>query len=146
MKIGELARTAGVGVETVRFYERKGLIARPPRPRDGTFRSYPAETALRIRIIRQAQELGFSLKEAADLLALEADPAADCSAVRDRARAKIEAVDAKMEKLAAIRAALEQLVAACPGRGAALRRCSILNALSGGEDGGDAVETDGRQP
>ena len=73
MTIGEAAKQAGVGVETIRFYERKGLITQPRRPPGGGFRAYPLETVSRIRLIRQAQELGFSLKEAAKLLALRSD-------------------------------------------------------------------------
>ncbi len=130
MQIGTLANAAGVGVETIRFYERKGLIARPARPRDGGFRSYPPETADRIRFIRRAQELGFSLKEAGELLSLRADPATKCAEARDHAQAKHRDVTLKIESLNSIRSALEALIAACPGKGTALRRCSILNALA----------------
>ncbi len=128
MTIGRLARAAGVGVETVRFYERKGLIRQPPRPETG-FRTYDDEAARRIRFIRQGQELGFSLREIGELMALRADPSADSSDVRDRAVAKLDEVDRKMRELGRIRAALEDLIAACPGRGA-LRKCSILQALT----------------
>ncbi len=129
MTIGRAAARAGVGVETVRFYERRGLIERPPRPRHGGFREYPAETIRRIRFIRQAQEIGFSLREIAELLSLKADPAADCRHVRDRAAAKLAEVERKIERLERIRTALEALVAACPGSGA-IRACSILEVLA----------------
>jgi len=133
--IGNVARAAGVGVETIRFYERRGLIEQPPKPANGGFRAYPKETVQRIRFIRQAQELGFSLREIAELLSLRADPATDCGDVRDHARAKLCEVNRKIARLEKFRAALEGLVAACPGRGA-LRRCSIMEALEGTEGEG----------
>ena len=133
MTIGRLARKAGVGVETIRFYERKGLIEQPPRPRDGGYRVYPEETAHRIRFIRQAQELGFSLREVQDLLSLRADPKSDSADVRARAAAKLAEVTRKITELERIRAALEDLIAACPGRGA-LRNCSIMETLRAGEE------------
>ncbi|MCH7943880.1 MAG: MerR family DNA-binding protein [Proteobacteria bacterium] len=126
--IGKAAMKAGVGVETIRFYERKGLIEQPPKPLDTGFRVYPAETVQRIRFIRQAQEIGFSLREIDELLSLRADPAADCAHVRERAAAKLEEVERKIEQLGRIRSALNELIAACPGRGA-LRECSIMASL-----------------
>lgn len=135
MTIGKAADKAGVGVETIRFYERKGLIAQPPKPQFSGFREYAPETVQRVRFIRQAQEIGFSLREIAELLSLRADPAADCGDVRARAAAKLVEVDRKMAQLARIRGALTALIAACPGRGA-LRTCSILETLTDAEDGG----------
>ena len=126
--IGKAAVAAGVGVETIRFYERKGLIDQPPKPLDAGFRVYPEETVQRIRFIRQAQEIGFSLSEIDELLSLRADPTADCAHVRERASAKLEEVDRKIEQLGRIRSALNELIAACPGRGA-LRECSIMASL-----------------
>jgi MerR family mercuric resistance operon transcriptional regulator len=129
MTIGIVARAAGVGVETVRFYERRGLIDQPPKPNTNGFRDYPPETVERIWFIRQAQDLGFSLREIDELLALQADPGTDCADVRARAAAKLQDVLAKIERLQRIRGALEGLIAACPGRGA-VRVCSILDALT----------------
>lgn len=129
MRISALARRAGVGVETVRFYEREGLIDQPARPANGGFRSYPGETVQRIRFIRQAQGLGFSLKEAGELLSLRTDPAAECAEVRARAREKLDDVERKIARLKLIRGALEDLIRSCPGAGVAARRCSILEAL-----------------
>lgn len=126
--ISRAAARAGVGVETVRFYERRGLIEQPPKPRDGGYRSYDERTVERIRFIRQAQELGFSLREIAELLSLKADPAADCGAVRTQAVSKREEVDRKIAQLRQIRAALDELIATCPG-GGALRACTIIDAL-----------------
>ncbi len=132
MTIGKAARKAGVGIETIRFYERRGLIAQPPKPRDTGFRVYPEETVHRIRFIRQAQELGFSLREIDDLLSLRADPSTDARDVRQRATAKLEEVNRKLGQLEQIRTALEALIAACPGTGA-LRTCSIMEALTDAE-------------
>ena len=132
MTIGKAAHKARVGVETIRFYERKGLIQQPPKPSTGMFRVYPTETVERIRFIRQAQEIGFSLREAGELLSLRADPGADASDVRARAAAKLEDVKTKIRRLRQIEDALDELIAACPGRGA-LRSCSIMEALENAE-------------
>jgi Hg(II)-responsive transcriptional regulator len=126
--IGELARAAGVGVETVRFYERRGLIERPARPASG-FRAYPRETVSRLAFVREAQALGFTLREVRDLLALNANPASDCAAVRGRAAAKLGQVEARMARFARMRETLRALLARCPGRGE-LEKCSIVAALS----------------
>ncbi len=133
MTIGKAARKAGVGIETIRFYERRGLIEQPPKPLEGGFRAYPDGTVERIRFIRQAQELGFSLREIDELLSLRADPATDAGDVRKRATAKLDEVDRKLAQLERIRAALEELVTACPGSGA-LRTCSIMEVLEGQRD------------
>ncbi len=127
--IGVVARDAGVGVETVRFYERRGLIQQPPKPQCGGFRLYPPETVHTIRFIRQAQELGFSLREIEDLLSLRAEPGSDCGDVRRRATAKLAEVEQKVAQLRSIRSALKQVIVACPGSGA-LDGCSILEAMS----------------
>ncbi|MFQ5589117.1 MAG: MerR family transcriptional regulator, partial [Nitrospiria bacterium] len=128
--IGQIAKEAGVGVETVRFYERKGLIVQPPRPRSGRYRRYPDEVVEQIRFIRHAQDLGFSLRQIKELLSLRTDPETDCGDVRERAQAKLEEVNQKIVQLEGIRRALRKLIAACPGRGA-VRVCSILEAIAG---------------
>ena len=135
MTIGKAAREAGVGVETIRFYERRGLLEQPPKPATSGFRTYADETVARIRFIRQAQELGFSLREVGELLGLKADPAADAAAVREHAATKLAQVDEKIRRLERIRHALEELIAACPGSGA-LRACSIMEALQESGPGG----------
>src|SRR5712691_9846573 len=127
LTIGALAKRAGVGVETVRFYERRGLVRRPARPGTG-YRSYPEEAVGRIRFIRNAQALGFSLQEIKELLALRMTTGTSCAAVRSRAAAKVADVKRRMADMERIRNALEKLVAACPGRGA-LASCTILDAL-----------------
>jgi len=127
LTIGTLARRAGVGVETVRFYERRGLVRRPARPRAG-YRAYPEEAVGRIRFIRNAQAVGFTLQEVKELLALRVTAGTSCAAVRSRASAKVADVESRLADLERIRKALENLVAACPGRGA-LVNCSILDTL-----------------
>lgn len=124
--IGKAARAAAVNVETIRFYERRGLIAQPPK--GVGYRTYSPETIARLRFIRQAQEIGFSLREISELLTLRADPEADCADVRREAVRKLEDVDRKLAELQRIRAALETLIAACPGVGE-LGACTILDGL-----------------
>ena len=132
MTISKIAKEAGVGVETVRFYERNGLIDQPPKPSSGGFRVYPLETAERIRFIRQAQELGFSLREIKELLALRTDPATDCADVREQAQVKLDEITRKIAQMKGIQTALEKLIAACPGQGA-LQVCSIIDAIEAPE-------------
>ncbi len=141
MTIGRLAAKSDVGVETVRFYERSGLIARPLRPKAGGFRVYDADIVARIRFIRQAQQLGFSLGEIRELLTLRARPGVDCRAVRAQAVVKRDEVDRKIGRLRQMRRALDVLIASCPG-GGALRACTILDALDrprGGSERGQGA-------
>ena len=132
MTISKIAKEAGVGIETIRFYERKGLVDQPPKPSSGGFRIYPAEVAERIRFIRQAQELGFSLSEVQELLSLRTDPATDCADVLERAQAKLNEVNRKIALMKGIQTALQKLIKACPGQGA-LHLCSIIEAIEGPE-------------
>ena len=87
LTIGQVARRAGVGIETVRFYERRGLTKDPPRT-DAGYRQYPADVVLRLRFVKRAKELGFSLKEIAELLSLRLKPEKTCGDVKRRAKAK----------------------------------------------------------
>jgi DNA-binding transcriptional MerR regulator/copper chaperone CopZ len=126
--IGQAARAAGVGVETVRFYERKGFIERPPKPASGA-RRYPQTAVDRIRALRQGQELGFSLAEIDALLALHADPATDCADVRERAERHLDEIERKRARLGEVADKLRELIAACPGRGAT-HACAIVDAFT----------------
>jgi MerR family copper efflux transcriptional regulator len=128
LTIGEIARQAAVGIETVRFYERRGLIEQPPKPNGAGFRIYPPETVKRLRFIQQAQDIGFSLREIHELLALKTDPEVDCGEVKGRAVVKLREVHDKIDKLRRIGEALESLIAICPGCGP-VTACSILEAL-----------------
>lgn len=127
--IGVAARQAGVGVETIRFYERRGLIEQPPKPASSGVRHYSAATVARIRFVRAAQGIGFSLREISELLALQAREGADCTDVRARVQAVLAAVEGKIAQLRAMKAALKTLIAACPGRGG-IEACSIMDALA----------------
>lgn len=126
--ISRAAKAAGVNVETIRFYERKGLIEQPPKPAAGGFREYDAATVARIRFVRQAQEIGFSLREIGELLSLRADPNADCADVRNRAIEKRQEVQVKLDQLSHMREALDVLIASCPG-GGDVKACTILEAM-----------------
>ena len=132
MSIGQIARVAGTGVETIRYYEREGLLDPPARSASG-YRHYAPEVVARLRFIRQAKELGFSLREIKELLSLRMQPDTTCADIRKRARHKIAAVDRKIEDLQRIRIALAQLASACKGEGPT-SECPILEALDGRED------------
>ena len=125
--IGTMARRAGVGVETVRFYERQGLLAVPTRGASG-YRQYPEDTVSRIRFIRRAKALGFSLREIRELHALRVDPMGSSSEVKARAQAKIAAMEEKISTLRRMQETLAHLATACDGC-APVRACPILEAL-----------------
>lgn len=127
MTIGELAKAAGVHIETVRYYERRGLLPKPTRRPSG-YRAYPATMVMRLRFIKNAQELGFSLTEIEKLLALRVDAATSCANVRRQAEAKLAEVEHKLQALQQIHAALTQLVIACE-QGGPQGECPILEAL-----------------
>lgn len=95
LTIGRLAKQAGVNLETVRYYERRGLLPRPPRSASG-YRLFPAEAARRLRFIRRAQELGFSLKEIRELLSLRVSRTTTSAVIRTRAEAKVADIEAKI--------------------------------------------------
>jgi MerR family mercuric resistance operon transcriptional regulator len=133
--IGQVAKAAGVNVETIRFYERKGLIQQPPRKGSG-FRRYEPGVVARVRFIRRAKELGFSLREVSDLLELHVDPSVGCSEVKAVAEAKIADIDTKLQGLLRMRGALAELVGACDRR-ETTDACPILVALE--EDPGQSA-------
>lgn len=129
---GSVARGAGVGVETIRFYEREGLIGKPPRTPSG-YRQYPEDVIERVRFIQRAKDLGFSLAEIRELLALSVRPGSECDDVRLRAEAKIADIEARMRDLDAMRRVLAELTRAC-ATGKPTSECPILECLSrGGE-------------
>ena len=129
MKIGELAKQAGIGVDTVRHYEREGLLPAARRLASG-YRDYEPGDLRRLRFIRRAKALGFTLPEIRELLALSARRDDDMAAVKAAAEAKIADIDGKLAELQRVRTGLAQLVDACPGHGA-LECCPILDALAG---------------
>ncbi len=131
LSIGQVARQAGVGVETVRFYERQGLLEKPPRKESG-YRQYPPEAVSRLHFIKKAKEVGFSLKEIKELLLLRLDSAATCEDVRSRAEAKILDIKQKIQALTRMKQALTDLTNACSGRGS-VSECPILKAFDEGD-------------
>jgi MerR family mercuric resistance operon transcriptional regulator len=125
--IGELARQANVHVETLRYYERRGLIPKPHRT-VSNYRVYSSENLRRVKFIKQAQGLGFSLNEIKKLLTLRATPRARCADVRRYATHKIEDIDARIRSLARMRKTLEKLLDECSGNRPATQ-CPILESL-----------------
>ncbi len=127
LTIGKVAKQANVCVETLRYYERRGLVTLPPR-NDSNYRLYPQETVRRVQFIKRAQQLGFSLKEIAEILELRATPQTLCADIRTRAVAKIDTMEEKIRALQVMKRALRQLVAECPGQGETTA-CPILASL-----------------
>ena len=130
LTIGALAEAAGIGVETIRFYERRGLLRDPPRTPAG-YRQYPADTVDRVKFIRRAQGLGFALREVLELLDLRVDDVAACGLVEAQAREKLEQVGGKIEELRRMETALQRLVEACEAR-EPTSTCPILEELDQG--------------
>lgn len=127
LSIGHVARRAGVGVETVRFYERERLLEEPPRSASG-YRQYSEQVVKQIRFIKRMQQLGFSLKEIMELLILRVDEQTSCEQVKERAEAKIAEVERKIDELQSMRQALLQVASLCTGEGPG-SRCPMLDAL-----------------
>ena len=124
--IGRLAREAGVGVETIRFYERRGVLPRPARPADGSYRHYDDEAVRILRYVRLAQGLGFTLKDVEQLLGHVGDgQGAFCGAVREIAEAKLAIVHAELAALAEQQTRLETFLAGCRAR-SATGTCPVL--------------------
>ena len=127
LTISRLARLGGVNLETIRYYEREGLLPRPPRTRSG-YRIFPSDAAQRLRFIKGAQQLGFSLTEIRELLALRVKPETKRDQIRGRAEAKISDIEQKIQTLIAMRRALAQLTTQCSGCGP-ISECPILESL-----------------
>ncbi|MGH8155827.1 MAG: MerR family transcriptional regulator [Rhodanobacteraceae bacterium] len=126
LSIGKLAAAAGVGVETIRYYQRRGLLAVPPKPLGGQ-RRYPEDAIKRVRFIRRAQALGFTLDEIASLLTL--DRARACAPTRALAAHKREVLRQKIADLAALDAALGDLIRRCDGPHRETK-CPIIETLA----------------
>ena len=127
LTIGKVAQRAGIGIETVRFYEREGLIDEPPRGQSG-YRHYPESVVPRLLFIKRAKELGFTLNEIKDLLSLRLDPETTCADVKQRAETKLVDIEDKMRSLRRMKKALVKLTESCSGRGP-VDECPILEAL-----------------
>jgi Hg(II)-responsive transcriptional regulator len=127
MRIGEVAAEAGVGIQTLRYYERRGLLPIPKRQTSG-YRRYDAEVIQRVRFIRRAQDLGFTLQEIADLLTLWSDSARSCGLVEHRASDTLARIDDKIRDLQQMRGALARYLTACRDR-ESFDICPLLAAL-----------------
>jgi MerR family transcriptional regulator, copper efflux regulator len=127
LTIGKLARQAGVGVETVRFYERQGLLDAPVRKQSG-YRQFTEDVVVRLGFIRRAKELGFTLKEIKELLALRAEDKTTCAQVKERAEMKIADIEERIESLRRMKNALVKVTKQCSGCGPATN-CPILEAF-----------------
>lgn len=139
MKIGEIAAATGTKVETVRYYEREGMMPRPERSA-GNYRIYGLAQLQRLQFIRGARALGFSLDQVRDLLALADDRSQPCEVVDDIARGHLQDIDRKLADLRALRKELAKLIDAC-GQGR-IDECRILEALSVRKGGGPTPSAD----
>ena len=128
--IGWVAKEAGVNPQTVLYYERRGLLPAPPRSMHG-YRLFNDASVRRIRFIRRAQELGFTLKQVLALLALQGEQNASCAEVSSMAASHLEEIETKIHDLERMRDALIPLIEACPKKGA-LNACPIMESLDGG--------------
>jgi MerR family copper efflux transcriptional regulator len=133
LTIGKLAERGGVNIQTIRYYERRGLIPRPERSEAG-YRLYGEEAVKRLGFVRKAQLLGVSLQEIDELLALRMQSGTSCADIRQKADQKIAAVDAKLSELSRIRTALVKLARTCRGKGPT-SECPILEALDADGEG-----------
>lgn len=132
LTIGQVAAAAAVNIQTIRYYERRGLVA-PPRRTPSGYRQYGEDAVHRMRFIRHAQELGFSLREIGELLNLRVKSAGACDAVARQTRQKIATVERRIADLQRMQRTLERLARACAAR-RPTEECPILEAL---EDHGD---------
>ena len=128
MTIGRAANAAGVKIDTIRYYEREGLLPEPERRASG-YRSYGEGALAQLRFIRRAKGLGFTLDEIRELLVLSADRQRGVKAVKRRAEERLAALDLRIVELQRVRDGLAQLVESCPGHGAP-EQCPILRALT----------------
>ena len=127
MKIGELAERAGAKPETIRFYEKLGLLPEPPRT-SGNYRDFDERHVARLAFIRHARSLGFELEDVRALLALSDDPRTDCGEADRIASGHLAAVEAKIEQLERLRSELQSMISSC--RGGQIAECRIIDALS----------------
>ena len=131
LKIGEVAERGGVNLQTIRYYEREKLLTEPPRLASG-YRVYPDQTVRRVRFIKRAQEIGFTLAEIRELLAIRIDSGRDSAEVRALANAKINDIEEKIQTLHRIKEALGRITERCSGCGPA-SECPILESIDSDE-------------
>jgi DNA-binding transcriptional MerR regulator len=129
LTVGQLAKASEVGADTVRYYERIGMIGEANRT-DAGYRKFDQGAAKRIRFIKNAQSMGFSLDEIKDLLKLAEDEGANCSGICEFAREKIGDLDKQIRQMRAFKRELEELVTACSGDGRPIGSCKILARMN----------------
>ncbi len=132
MRIGQVAARTDVSIQTLRYYERRGLLPAPSRLSSG-YRRYSPDAVHRVLFIRRAQDLGFTLQEIGDLLGLWADSAKSCVAVEERARVTLDRIEGKIRDLQRMSRALAQYVTACRDR-QLLDECPLLSVLGGNNE------------
>jgi MerR family mercuric resistance operon transcriptional regulator len=128
--IGDLAKQSGVGVETVRFYERKGILRKPPK--GSGFRQYAPDDSRRIGFVKRAQEIGFTLKEIKELLELNVSPKGTCGDLKSRADAKLTEVETKIRDLKRMRISLRKLSATVEAKDLSATCCRVLDCFESG--------------
>ena len=129
LTIGKVAKQAGVKIDTLRFYERQGVIPEPSRT-DSNYRVYAEDTVRRVRFVKRAQDLGFSLREIKSLLELRATPGAQCEDVRRHALNKAKEIEDKIRSLRAMKIALAKLADECATTQGSVDDCPILDSLN----------------
>jgi MerR family transcriptional regulator, copper efflux regulator len=129
MQIGEVAKRAEVGIETIRYYEREGLLSEPERRPSG-YRQYDESVVPRLQFIRRSKELGFTLREIGELLGLWFDNKTKCVHVRQRAEQKIQDIEAKIASLQKMKRSLRKLIRTCENRNS-MEACPLLDGLDG---------------
>lgn len=128
LRIGAVAKQSGIGIETVRFYEREGLISTPARTASG-YRQYPESIIKQLRFIQHAKTLGFSLKQIGELITLKNSRNANCKSVKQAAQDKLDDIQEKIDALENMKAALAPLIDKCQSTDP-INDCPILNALN----------------
>jgi MerR family mercuric resistance operon transcriptional regulator len=131
LKISEVAERGGVNLQTIRYYEREGLLPEPPRLPSG-YRMFSPDAVRRVRFIKRAQELGFSLSEIRELLSIQIGSKKECSDVQRLAMAKIADIEQKIQSLQSMKRVLSKLAKACPGQGPS-SECPILESIKSDE-------------
>lgn len=129
MKIGEVAKRTGVGIETIRFYERQGLLLQPTRRASG-YRQFDESAVARLTFILRSKDLGFTLAEIKELLGLWFDPSSTCCEVRKRAEDKIREIEGKIRSLRSMKRSLKRLITQCQQR-STKTDCPLLQGLDG---------------
>ncbi len=129
MKIGQLAKTVGIDIQTLRYYESQGLLNEPNRLENG-YRDYPIESVERLRFIKKAKLVGFTLKEIKDLLAIQVTKDEHtCQEVKSFTQVKLDEINQKINELSEIKSALQKIHTSCCGGNETAAHCSILQAL-----------------